>query len=101
MRAEIEDFRHSMKTIQAAKCSICHGQLDLPAGKYMMNVSCVRVRVCVVCMCACVFVLCEACLQHMPRPAGFARRQVVFVYECTLCVYGCVRMCIYVMVSCM
>ncbi len=41
MRAEIEDFRHSMKTIQAAKCSICHGQLDLPAG---MNESVVGLR---------------------------------------------------------
>lgn len=32
MRAEIEELRTAMKTIQAAKCSICHGQLDLPTG---------------------------------------------------------------------
>jgi len=37
MRAEIEDFRHAMKTIQAAKCSICHGQLDLPAVHFLCS----------------------------------------------------------------
>jgi hypothetical protein len=37
MRAEIEELRTAMKTIQAAKCSICHGQLDLPTGTALLS----------------------------------------------------------------
>jgi len=37
MRAEIEEFRTSMKTIQAAKCSICSGGLDLPAVHFLCS----------------------------------------------------------------
>jgi hypothetical protein len=37
MRAEIEELRTAMKTIQAAKCSICHGQLDLPTVHFLCS----------------------------------------------------------------